>query len=309
LDYCQCGENGEYQDPYNPYSNIYCATCFSNYLEKKFLKGMSRKIRGQSVAIAVSGGKDSMALLHILALNQEKLRIPALTVIMMEEGIFTIQEERIEILKFIKRNYPSVSISYVKYKELVGYSIPELIESSDRKKTRYTPCMICGILRRQALFQIGFQNNVQYLALGTTLEDETATVLINIIRGSPSRNSSVGERYRKFLVYGFPARIKPFSRISEDLIKKFVEINKIPTLKSHCPYADRSLRLIVSKFVSTLKMKDPRGSLLFNVRKQKYHSETRMQQEIQFIRCQICNFPTNQSHCPSCKILMKITSK
>lgn len=307
MNHCQCGEKGVYRDPYNPYSKDYCASCFSTYLEKKFIKGFPRKIRGQSIAVAVSGGKDSMALLHVLALNQKKLRIPRISIIMLEEGIPPIQEERKIILNFISKNYPQVSILYVNYKELLSYSIPELIELSDSKKTGFTPCMICGILRRQQLFQIGFQHNIQYLALGTTLEDEAATVLINIIRGNPSKNSIIEEKYTEFLASGFPARIKPLSKISEDLILNFIKLNAIPTLKSHCPFADRSFRSIVSEFVSTLKKRDPSGSLLFNIRKQKYLSKAIPDQKIQFIPCQTCGFPSKQSHCPSCKILNKLT--
>ena len=309
MNHCECGETGVYRDPYNPYSKDYCANCFSTYLEKKLIQGFPRIIRGRSVAVAVSGGKDSMALLHLLASNQKKLRISKISVLMLEEGIPSIQEEREEIINYITKNYPNVTLLYEKYDELFSYSIPELIELSDSKETGFTPCMICGILRRQTLFQIGLRHDIHYLAMGTTLEDEVATVLINIIRGTPSRNVISDEKSKKFLTFGFPARINPFSKISEDLISNFIEVNEIPILKTHCPYAHRSLRSVVSEFVTALKHRDSRGSLLFNIRKQKCVSEVSSEQEVQLIRCQICDFPSNQSHCPSCKILLKLTAK
>ena len=309
MNHCECGEKGVYRDPYHPYSKDYCTNCFSTYLEKKLIQGFPRKIRGRSVAVAVSGGKDSMALLHLLASNQKKLRISRISALMLEEGIPSVKEEREEILNYITRNYPNVTLLYEKYEELFSYTIPELIELSDSKETGFTPCMICGILRRQALFQIGLRHNIHYLAMGTTLEDEATTVLINIIRGNPSRNIISDEKSKKFLSFGFPARISPFSKISEDLISHYIEVNEIPILKSHCPYSHRSLRSVVSEFVTVLKQRDSRGSLLFNLRQQKNLSEPLSEQEVQLIRCQICDFPSNQSHCPSCKILLKLTAK
>jgi tRNA(Ile)-lysidine synthase TilS/MesJ len=153
------------------------------YVENKILKAIPRKVRGHPIAIAISGGKDSLALLNVLYTYRNELKLSSIIIFILEEEIPEIQQERQIILEYIKRKYPSLSVHYVKYSDFYGYTLPDLVNLNDKKDLGYTPCTICGIFRKQALFNLGLQNGVDFIALGTTLEDEVTTSILNTVRG------------------------------------------------------------------------------------------------------------------------------
>jgi uncharacterized protein (TIGR00269 family) len=305
---CFCGAEASYKDPYVPFSHDYCPTCFTKYLEKKFLRGIPKAVRGHSIAVAVSGGKDSMALLDIFYKNRAQFRLSSLYAFILEEEIPEINQQRQRIVKFLHKYYPDLKIIYKSYSDFYQYSIPDLITISDNKGLKYTPCTICGIFRKQTLFKLSLENGVTFIALGSTLEDNASTVLLNSIRGTPERNLIQKDKFEEFLKHGFPRRIKPLTRISEDLIQKYVSLSNLPTITSRCPYSNRSLREEITSFISKLKERDPRGSFLFNLVNIQ-NQVTSDKRSYTPKKCNNCNMLSDQSLCPVCRILAKFRGK
>ena len=305
---CFCGALGSYKDPFVPFSHDYCPSCFVDYLEKKFSRGIPKMVRGHSVAVAVSGGKDSMALLNVFYKFRAQFKLSSLYAFILEEEIPEIEPQRQQIVSFLKKQYPELKIIYKSYSNLYEFSIPELISMSDNQGLRYTPCTICGIFRKESLFKLGLKNKVAFVALGTTLEDSVCTVLLNIIRGIPDRNFIQENQFSEFRKFGVPRRIKPLARISEDLIQTYVSLCNLPIISTTCPYSQRSLRGEVSSFVSKLKERDPRGSLLFNVLSIKKQKASQKSSYI-LQKCTDCQMMSDKSLCPVCRILTKIKNK
>lgn len=303
---CNCGALAVYSDPFNPYSLEYCSSCFEGYIEKKILKGVSRRVRGHPIAVAVSGGKDSLVLLTVLHAYQDELKLPMLIAVVLEEEIPEIQQERQMIIQYMQNEFSGLPIYHVTYSELFGHKLPNLVSANDRKGCGYTPCSICGIFRRQALFELGVRHSVDFITLGTTLEDEAATTILNTIRGiSPSFQYDTSESVMKSS-QKLPQRIKPLARISEDLLRVYVKIRKIPTISTPCPYAQRSLRSEITSFLISLKARDPQGSFLFNILKSKQESERKSVSQRQIYACERCKMISHHILCPSCRILSKI---
>ena len=147
MTFCSCGKTSKYLDPFTPYPQNYCSNCFSDYLEKKIIRGFPRVARGHPLAVAVSGGKDSITLLNVILKYQKKLKIPYVKAIMLEEQIPEIQSQRQQVIDTLQHNYPSLEIIYKNYTSIHGYSLPELIKKSNSNDLRFTPCMMCGILK------------------------------------------------------------------------------------------------------------------------------------------------------------------
>jgi uncharacterized protein (TIGR00269 family) len=303
---CKCGALAEYSEPFNPYSPDYCSSCFLGYIEKKVLKGVPRSAKGHPIAVAVSGGKDSLVLLTILHAYQDELKLPLLIAIVLEEEIPEVQQERQMTIQYMQNQFPRLPIYNVSYSELFGHNLPTIVFENDKNTLGYTPCSICGIFRRQALFELGKRYSVDFIALGTTLEDEAATMILNTIRGlSPSvqydrSNSDVKISQR------LPQRIKPLARIHEDLIRAYVKIKRIPTVSTTCPYAQRSLRSEITSFFTSLKSRDKQGSFLFNILKSQKESENKTIPQQQTYTCERCQMISHNILCPSCRILSKI---
>ena len=303
MTYCNCGELSKYKDPFTPHPQNYCPTCFSNHLEKKMTRGFPRNTRGQPITVAVSGGKDSITLLEVILKAQKVLKIPSVKAIFLEEQIPEIRLQRQRVIKSFSRKYPHLEILYKDYTSIYGYSLPELVKKSIKKKLRFTPCMMCGILKKNALFKIGLQLKTSYIALGTTLEDEAATILLNIIRGRPQSGSIKKLNESDQVDPSYPQLLKPLARISEDLIQTYVDINNLPTISEACPYAGQSIRSDLTALLEKLKKRDPRGSLLFNITKQKHIIN---KQKSNLIKCRQCQAPSDQSLCSACRILAQL---
>jgi len=306
---CNCGALAVYSDAFNPYSHGYCSSCFINYIEKKILKGVPRRVRGHSIAVAVSGGKDSLTLLDVLHTYQAKLKINSLIAVILEEELVEIRRERQNIIRYIQNQYPEVPVYHVSYSELFRYTLTELVQESDKNKLGFTPCSICGIFRRQALFELGAQNEVDFIALGTTLEDEAATRILNLIRGiSPSQQPDNTSDNKNYSSQRLPQRIKPLARVSENLIQAYIKIKKIPTISTDCPYTNRSLRSEITSFLAALTARDPQGSFFFNITKPFQANKKKTVSQRHTYKCERCQMISHYILCPTCRILSTITN-
>ena len=126
-----------------------CSECFTSSIMRKTARTISKHgmIRGGDlVAVAVSGGKDSLALLHILdqMSRSHNFRIHAVTI---DEGIPGYREEALEIV----REYCGrlkVGCSVFSYRELFELTLDEALGLRGDEKT--SSCSICGTLRRRA---------------------------------------------------------------------------------------------------------------------------------------------------------------
>jgi uncharacterized protein (TIGR00269 family) len=301
---CICGKRGKYKFPLS--TQVFCPECFNIRFEKKFLKNIPRKVRGYSVAVAFSGGKDSSALLSLFNKFRQKLKISTLKAISLDEENPEIQKERSRIIKIAKKRYPDIRFEIVSYSELFGYSLPTLIKKSDNKKLRFTPCTICGVLRRHALIRIVMDLKVDYLAMGNTLNDEAATTILNILRGNPEKNIRNMISYKASDSKTLPVRIKPMIKFFEETIRIYCTLNHIPRVKTICTYSNRSLRAKINSFLKNLENSNP--VLLSNIiasSKRKMNFKEKIE-PVQ--KCRKCNSYSPSHECSACLLTNKIMS-
>jgi Predicted ATPase of the PP-loop superfamily implicated in cell cycle control len=127
-----------------------CSQCFSNSIIRKTAKTISKynMIKyDELVAVAVSGGKDSLALLKIIngmALTHN-FRIKAITI---DEGIPGYRDEALEIVEKFCGEL-NVEHKVYAYKDLFELTLDEALDLRENKKT--SSCSICGTLRRRAI--------------------------------------------------------------------------------------------------------------------------------------------------------------
>jgi cytoplasmic tRNA 2-thiolation protein 1 len=299
---CNCGLPGKFKFPLNTTS--FCPTCFSRKFEKRVLNCIPRSIKGHTIAIALSGGKDSTTLLHILHKYQKKLRIPLLAAIVLEEEIPELQSSREEVINQIKTRYYNIEVLQSSYTELFNHSLPSLVKQSDKLASGFTPCVICGVLRRHGILMLALRKGIEFIALGNTLEDEVETILLNLIRGNPSKN------YREKIIYepvdreSLPFRIKPLSQISEKSILIYSKIHHIPVLKAQCPFAHRSLRSEISTFLNSMANKDPH--VLYNILSSIKREEPNKTKTKKVYKCKQCTSYSLYPECSACRMIQKI---
>ena len=121
---------------------------FIRYFEKKVLYAISKYDLinpYQKIAVACSGGKDSMALLYLLN-NICKERRKKLVAIMIEEGITNnYRKDMIPVVqKFCKEN--DIELILLSFKKEFRFGLEEIAKKI--RKLGITNCYVCSILKR-----------------------------------------------------------------------------------------------------------------------------------------------------------------
>src|SRR3990167_8215003 len=95
---CKCGRDAVYLRVQE--GMHYCSSCLSRQTERQFEKTISKgKMleKNDTVAVGVSGGKDSMLLLHLMKKLSEKLPMK-LVAVTIDEGIAGYRDRSIEAI-------------------------------------------------------------------------------------------------------------------------------------------------------------------------------------------------------------------
>ena len=109
-----------------------CRKCFSESIEAKVRSTITRYHMlnfNDHLAIAVSGGKDSLSLLHILAKLKRSRPKTNFTAVTVDEGIKGYRNEALEIAA---SNCKKLEIPHhiVSFKQLYGFTLDELISKA-----------------------------------------------------------------------------------------------------------------------------------------------------------------------------------
>lgn len=225
-----------------------CSKCFSNSIVRKTAKTISKynMIKNDElVAVAVSGGKDSLALLKIIheMSISHNFRIKAITI---DEGITGYRNEALEI---VKKFCDDLEIEYkvYSYKELFELTLDEALELRENDKT--SSCSICGTLRRRAIDYAAKDIGANVIATGHNLDDTLQTFVINMLSGDTNKigwmnpdNSSNSLR-----------KIKPFCEIYEAEIVFYAFTNDIPFQSEPCPHMNEGIRTEIREFLNSLE--------------------------------------------------------
>ncbi|MBE0512235.1 TIGR00269 family protein [Candidatus Bathyarchaeota archaeon] len=286
-----------------------CGRCFCKSMESK-VRGTISKYEmfepKDRIMVAVSGGKDSVTLLHILTKIEKAFPDAALSAVTVDEGI---KGYRDEALKVAKKNCQKLGVEHVvtSFKEMYGYELDEIVNMiRQRKKKGLTPCSYCGVLRRRALNTAAREAGVDKLATAHSLDDETQTMLLNIIHGDALRIA----RAKPVLTVIHPKlvqRVKPVCEVPEKEIAFYAYLRRIEFQSIPCPYAQTALRNDIRTMLNRLEEKH--AGIKFTV----FRSMERirpaleaMAEEAKLQNCRKCGEPTVGKLCKPCQMLQEL---
>jgi uncharacterized protein (TIGR00269 family) len=251
-------------------------------------------VPGDCVAVALSGGKDSTALLlllHQLFGSRDDIRLVAVTA---DEGIDGYREATVRSAEGLVRRLgvPHITVSFG---ELFGDTLDTILK--DRKTQA---CSICGILRKKALVTGAERAGATKLATGHNLDDEAQSVLMNVLRGDLMRlmrNSGADSGGR------FIPRVKPLMYIQEKEIAAYLMVQGMWEDLPECPYAIHALRREVRSMLSEIEYRHP-GTMLRLVENKKkigtvFFGNTGGEP---VGRCRECGDPCSGKTCQFCQL-------
>ena len=226
-----------------------CSACFSGSIEKKTAKTVSKHgmiRRGELVAVAVSGGKDSLALLKIIS-GMGRAHGFGVKAITIDEGIPGYRDEALEI---VKEFCSELGVEYraYSYADLFGMTLDGALEMRDGDRT--SSCAICGTLRRRAIDHAAADIGADVIATGHNLDDVLQTFLINMLSGDTGKIGWMGHGAPR---EGRPRKVKPFCEIYESEIVFYAFANDIPFQTEPCPHMDEGIRTEIREFLNSLE--------------------------------------------------------
>ena len=189
---------------------------------------------GDRIAVGVSGGKDSLALLCVLSelrkFYPEKYDLCALMLDMgfdASETVGAAPSDTSEIAELCSR----LGVEFhVKRTEIARVIFDVRKESN--------PCSLCARMRRGSLHDLAKEYGVNKLALGHHFDDAAETVMLNLFfEARIGCFSPVTYLSRKDLTM-----IRPLLLTEERDIKTFVKKASLPVMKSPCPMDKTSER-------------------------------------------------------------------
>jgi uncharacterized protein (TIGR00269 family) len=286
-----------------------CGRCFCRTVEDRVRKTISKyEMLGPKdrIMVAVSGGKDSVALLHILAKIEKAFPDVVLCAGTVDEGI---REYRDEARKIVEENCRKLGVEHavLSFKELFGYGLDEIVELlRKRGEGGLTPCSYCGVLRRKALNVMAREAGVDKLVIAHSLDDEAQTMLLNVVHGDPMR--IVRSKPVLDVVHPkFVQRVKPLCLVPEREIVFYAYLKGIKFQSIPCPYAPAALRNDIRTMLN--RMEHNHAGTLFTV----FNSIEKIRPaleasagEVKLQECRLCGEPTVGELCRACELLQEL---
>lgn len=295
---------------FRPYSGEkLCRTCFTKSIEEKVRATIAKYQMlkfDDRIAVAVSGGKDSLSLLHILAKMERKHPKASLVAVTVDEGI---RGYRDEALKIAAENCKKLGIPQhiVSFKKLYGFTLDEVVKRIKKKrKSELTPCAYCGVLRRKALNIAAKRAKADKLATAHTLDDETQTILLNIFHGDVlriAREKPITDEAHPKLVQ----KIKPFCEIPEKETALYAYVKKIKFQNTPCPYASEALRNDIRVMLN--RMEEKHAGVKFTIFKSIERIRPALEEAVKSERlreCSKCGEPSAEKTCRTCQMLKQL---
>ena len=195
---------------------------------------------GDKIAVGVSGGKDSLTMLKLLA-EQSKVYKPKISIVAAHVTMTNIPYKAdMEFLqKFCEENGTELHILES------GFDA-----STD---TRKSPCFLCSWNRRKALFTFAQENGCNKIALGHNMDDFIETMLMNITFQGAFSAMAPAMKMEKFPI----TIIRPLCLTAEEDVEKYAQMRAFPPQIKNCPYENSSNRKQMKELLGHLTSLNP----------------------------------------------------
>ncbi len=278
-----------------------CREHFLQFIDSKVRHEIREQVhfkKDDRILIAVSGGKDSMLLLHQMHKIFGNWRNFEMIAVTVDEGIGDFRKKCAEVASKYSKQL-GVEHRAITFENYIGVTTDEVAKVDHE----LTPCTYCGVFRRKVLNVYAKEIEAKYIVLGLNLDDFAQSILMNVLRGDVARLARLAP-HRK-VVEGFVPRIVPLRRVLESEVRLYNEITEIPYYPKRCPYAHLASRDIYRAFLNDMEKRDPavKFSILNFFDKIKPFVEKDYTKKLK--KCKICGEPTMGEICKACELKLR----
>lgn len=270
----------------------FCKDCFPEVVTEQVRKAIRRfeMVRPDDrVLVAVSGGKDSLALWDVLL----RLGYDA-TGLYLGLGIGEYSDRSCDVAARFAADR-GAELQVVDLADRFGFDVP----TAGRKGSRST-CAVCGLSKRYVFNEAAATGGYDVIATGHNLDDEAATLLGNTLRW----NTDYIARQAPALPAhdGMVKKVKPLHRLSELETAAYAFLRGIDYVVEECPLVAGNTQLRYKEAMNAIEATSPgtkaqfflgyldRGRPLFEG-----HDAAALQP------CEACAQPTTGRFCAFCR--------
>ena len=275
----------------------YCARCYPDWFRGQVRERIAHDRmfrRDDRLLVAVSGGKDSLALWHALT----RLGYHA-------DGMYI----RLGIADYSRRSQAKseafaaahgLTLHQVDLEEGQGFTVPDLLDARSGK-----PCAACGTVKRYHFNKLAADLGYDVVATGHNLDDEAATLFGNVMHWNVDylgRQGPVLESTHPKLV----RKVKPLYRLSERETAAYAIIERIDYILEECPMARGAKSLAYKAMLNSLEEEQPGAKHRFLVG---FLKQVRaalpgegFDQATDLNQCSRCGQPTSGQLCAYCRM-------
>ena len=282
-----------------------CAEHFMRYVDRRVKREIRKQIdveRGDKIAVAVSGGKDSMVALKMLSSVFNGVNGVEVHAITIDEGIEGYRPPSVDIVRrFCEQN--DVVFHLRSFSEL-GVTMDAIAPVSGSS----SPCTYCGVFRRMLMNEEARDIGARYLATGHNLDDAAQSIMMNFVRGDVERLARMAPH--KHVQPGLIPRFMPLREIPEKETLLYALVSGMEFWDGVCPYWEAALRNQYRSIVDDLEDRSPgaRFGILSSFDQIRPMLWSNMPQS-NLHPCPRCGEPTVGDSCKSCQLLDKARSR
>ena len=212
-------------------------------IDQRFSKGVIRYgliEDNDRILIGLSGGKDSLALLELLA-RRSRIHKPKFSVVAVHVVMTNIAYE--SDTEYLREFAESRGVKFVRYETSFD-------PSTD---TRKSPCFLCSWNRRKALFTVAKEEGCNKIALGHHMDDILETLLMNM-----TFQGAVSTMPPKLVMRKFDMTIiRPMCLVHEADLIELAKTHDYRKQVKNCPYETDSHRSDIKDVLHRLEELNP----------------------------------------------------
>lgn len=284
---CRCGRTGKLYH-LTEVGGPLCGACFPESMQRRVARDIRtyRMIpKGWTVAVAVSGGKDSGSLLHILKqLSRGRLNF-SVVALHVDMGLGEFSQRCQEACQRLAE-WAGVELTMAKVSDW-GVRVERV--------GRFPTCAVCAGIRRPIMALMARRMKAEVLATGHTLDDQLVYALKDLLSGKSNPPRPVTPRGPVF-----PQKVKPLFHLPDRALQIYAELVGVPFTRAVCPLfipdTHRFKELFeVLESLAPMAKKQLLSALSRNL--QKPPAPARQEHP-----CPECGEPTYYNPCPLCRL-------
>jgi uncharacterized protein (TIGR00269 family) len=280
----------------------FCAEHFVAHCQEQVQRAIAhfRMLRaGDRVLVAVSGGKDSLALWDLL--NGLGYRAEGLY---LGLGIGEYSEGSEDHVRRFAAERDLV-LHVHDLREEHGFDVP-----TAARATKRVPCSACGLSKRHLFDKVALDGGFDAVATGHNLDDEAAVLLGNTLRWNVSY---LGRQLPVLPAReGFPRKVKPLVRLAERETAAYCVVQGIDYQVEECPMAAGNRHLGYKDALNRIEATSPgaKAAFYFEFLDKAAHlfADGVQEEHAQLGTCGVCGGPSAGAVCAFCRLAEKASS-